>query len=297
MIKSLLLPFLIAISSAICFGQSRFDSVNITHTILTEKLYMLEGSGGNMGLYVGENEVLLIDDQYGPLSEKIMQKVKDISGREVTRIINTHWHGDHTGGNENFGKAGAMIIAHENVRKRMSTEQVRGERVTPASPAVALPVITYSEEMQLYFMGEPVLITHVHNGHTDGDSFIYFPESKVAHLGDCFFHKRFPYIDTGSGGSIDGMITAIETAMMILDDDTQIIPGHGPMATKEDLSNYLTFLKTVRERVFSYISNGRGQESIDPAKIVEGYEDLAWGFIDAERFTGIVYASLTQANN
>lgn len=278
-------------------GQSRFDSVMITETKLTDKIYMLEGSGGNIGLFIGEEEALIIDNQFGPLSEKIMAKVRELSGKEITKVINTHWHGDHAGGNENFGNAGAMIFAHENVRKRMSSEHKRGEQVTPPSPEIALPVVTYSESMQLYFMGEPILITHAHAGsHTDGDSFVFFPESNVMHMGDCFFHQRFPFIDISSGGSIDGIISAAEAAMMIADDDTQIIPGHGPMATKADLVKYHGFLKQVRERVASLTENGRGRDMADPAKIIEGFEDWAWGFINAERFIDIVYESMSNNN-
>jgi len=294
MIRSILLSTVTFFISLSCLAQNRFDDVVIKETKLTDHIYMLEGAGGNIGLYIGEEEVLIIDDQFAPLSERIMAKIDELSGQKVTKVINTHWHGDHTGGNENFGKAGAMIFAHENVYGRMSTEQVRGERVTPPSPDIALPVVTYSDQMQLYFMGEPVLVTHVHNGHTDGDSFVFFPESNVLHMGDCFFHKRLPYIDVGSGGSINGILEAAETALMLVDDHTQIIPGHGPMATKSDLQGYHTFLKTTRDKMAEHLSNGRDTSTMDPDKLIEGYEDWAWGFINAERFANIVYESLTE---
>ena len=274
-------------------AQDRFAGVEITATPLTDNIYMLEGSGGNMGLFIGEEETLLIDDQYGPLSEKIATKIEELGGGIVKRLINTHWHGDHSGGNENFANDGAMIIAHENVRNRMSTEQSRGERVTPPSPSIALPVITYSDNISLHLLSEPVLLMHMHNAHTDGDSFVFFPESNVLHMGDCFFHKRYPYIDLFSGGSINGMIDAAQSAMLLCNDETQIIPGHGPMATKADLESYLDFLIKIKARVEEYVTNGRGLDSIDSSKIVEGYEEWAWRFMDADRFTSIVYSSLT----
>ena len=290
---SILLLSAITLLAFNSMAQGQFDDVVIKETKLTDKIYMLEGSGGNICLLIGENEVLMIDDQYAPLSDRIKTKIKELSGGSTTKLINTHWHGDHSGGNENFGEAGAMIFAHENVRGRMSTEQVRGERVTPPSPNIALPVVTYSNAMQLYFMGEPILVSHAHNAHTDGDSFVFLPESNVLHMGDCFFNQRFPYIDVASGGSINGIISAAEAALMLVDDETQIIPGHGPMATKADLQKYHTLLTVVRQRVIDHISNGREADTLDPDKVVEGYADWAWGFINAERFTNIVYTSLS----
>lgn len=291
--RSILLLLAITLIATSTIAQGQFDDVVIKETKLTNKIYMLEGAGGNIGLYIGDTEVLMIDDQYAPLSDRIMAKIKELSGKSTTKLINTHWHGDHSGGNENFGKTGAMIFAHENVRGRMSTEQVRGERVTPPSPDIALPVVTYSDAMQLYFMGEPVLVSHVHNAHTDGDSFVFFPESNVLHMGDCFFHQRFPYIDLGSGGSINGIISAAEAALMLVNDETQIIPGHGPMASKADLQKYHTFLTTVRQRIVDHITNGREMDSLDPDMVVEGYAEWSWGFINAERFTNIVFNSLS----
>lgn len=254
---------------------------------------MLEGAGGNVGIYINEDEVLMIDDQFAPLSDKLKAKIKELSGGKTTRLINTHWHGDHTGGNENFGADGAMIIAHENVRGRMSKEVVRGDRVTPPSPAIALPVVTYQEGMQLYIMDEPVMITHMHNAHTDGDSFVFFPESNVLHMGDCFFNKRFPFIDLNSGGSIDGIIKASEVALMLVDDDTQIIPGHGSMASKSDLVEYHKCLTTLRGDVADHIKNGGTLDSLDPVEITEGYEEWGTGFINAEKIVQTIFNSLS----
>lgn len=280
--------------STLSYSQGRFDDVTITHHQLTDNIYMLEGAGGNVGILVSDDEVLMIDDQFAGLSEKLMAKISELSGGKTTKLINTHWHGDHTGGNENFGSAGAQIIAHENVRKRMSNPVKRSGQVQPAAPDVALPVITYQEAMQLYFLNEPIKLIHVHNAHTDGDSFVYLPESNVLHMGDCFFNGRFPYIDLSSGGSLSGAVQAAETALMVADDDTQIIPGHGPMASYQDLEAYKAFLVVIQDRITKFVADGGTKETLDPAVITKDYEDLAWGFINAERFASIVLESTPQ---
>lgn len=284
--------FILLSIAEIGFSQSRFDNVQITATQLTDQIYMLEGSGGNIGLLTGQEGTLIIDDQYAPLSDKIKAKIATLTDQKVTHVLNTHWHADHTGGNENFGKDGALIIAHQNVRKRMGTEVIRGEQVQPASPDIALPVITFGEDLQLYFNNQEIMAIHVHNGHTDGDALIWMPRANVLHLGDCFFHKRFPYIDQGSGGSVNGVIKAVETALMLVDEETQIIPGHGPMATKDDLSGYLQFLKTMKSRMEPFISSATPLDDIDSAHIIVGYEEWAWQFIDADRIVAIFYNSL-----
>ena len=291
--KSLLI-YTLLLWSTLSYSQGRFDDVTITHHQLTDNIYMLEGAGGNVGILVSDEEVLMIDDQFAGLSEKLMAKISELSGGKTTRLINTHWHGDHTGGNENFGNAGAQIIAHENVRKRMSNPVKRSGQVQPAAPDVALPVITYQEAMQLYFLNEPIKLIHVHNAHTDGDSFVYLPESNVLHMGDCFFNGRFPYIDLSSGGSLSGAVKAAETALMVADDDTQIIPGHGSMATYQDLEAYKAFLSVIQDRITKFVADGGTKETLDPAEIIKDYEVLDGGFINAERFANIVLESALQ---
>lgn len=274
-------------------AQGRFDEVQIIKNQLTDDIYMLEGSGGNIGIFLGEKDVFMIDDQYAPLSEKILTAIRSLSDKNIKYLANTHWHGDHTGGNENFAAEGAIILAHENVYQRMSTEQVRGDRVTTASPAAALPQIVFSDEMEVFLDGQNAKLIHVGNAHTDGDIFIWFPSSNVLHMGDCFFHQRFPYIDLDSGGSVNGAIKAVEVALMLVDDNTQIIPGHGSVGNRADLEKYLEFLTTIRDRINEYVSVGRGIESMKAEDIVKGYEDWSWGFIDAARLTSIFYNSLS----
>jgi len=189
-----------------------------------------------------------------------------------------------------------MIIAHENVRKRMSTPVKRSGQVQPPAPEVALPVITYQEGMEIHFLNEPIIVKHVHNAHTDGDSFVFLPESNVLHMGDCFFNQRFPFIDISSGGSLSGALVAAQTALLLADEDTQIIPGHGPMATYQDLVSYEKFLSVMSDRITKFVADGGTKETMDPAALTEGYEELAWGFITAERFATIIFDSTIQEN-
>lgn len=291
--KSLFL-FSFALFVSTIYSQSRFDNVVIKEHKITDQIYMLEGSGGNIGLYIGDGEAFMIDDQFAPLSEKIMNKISELTDHKVQVLVNTHWHGDHTGGNENFGKEGAIIIAHDNVYERMSKDQERNGRVTPAAPEVARPVITFSDDMTLRYLEEPILLTHVHNAHTDGDAFVYFTESNVLHMGDCFFNQRFPYIDISSGGSFSGLIAAVETAAMIVDDETTIIPGHGPIGSKLDLLNYHKFLIDLRSKMESEIASGKTADDMDPAAMTKGYESWSTSFMNAKRLIGIVYASMTE---
>ena len=276
----------------LCFAQSRFDDVTIKIHKLTDRISMLEGAGGNIGLYTGDSETFIIDNQYAPLSDKIKEAISTLTTQPVTRLFNTHWHGDHTGGNQTFGSEGAQIIAHENVYLRMSTDQNRGGKVTPASPKEALPDMTFEDRMHFYVLEEPVLFIHVHNAHTDGDALAWFPESNVMHMGDVFFNGRYPYIDLNSGGSLDGMIRAVEVANLLTDDKTQIIPGHGPLANKKELLAYHKFLTTLKERLLSQINDGIALDDINVAKMVSGFEDLNWNFINAKKIVSIGYESL-----
>lgn len=274
-------------------AQSRWDKVTIETEKITEQIYILKGSGGNIGLFIGDDAVYMIDDQFAPLTPKILEAIKKITSRKVDYLINTHWHGDHTGGNENMGKEGALILAHSNVRKRMSKETVRGTRTTPVSPKIALPVITFDTDISFHINGDDVLATHVHNAHTDGDALIYFANNNVLHTGDSFFQGKFPYIDLNSGGSIDGYIEGIQKMILIVDESTKIIPGHGNVASKADLIVYLTMLTTLKERVLGEIKKGKTLEDVKAnTNITKGYESYN-GFINEERIRTTIYASLT----
>jgi len=276
-------------------SQRDFSDVTITTEKVTDNIYMLQGSGGNIAILTGEDGTLMVDDQFAPLSEKIMAAIKNISDQPVHYLLNTHWHGDHTGGNENFANAGATIIAHDNVRKRLSTDNLRPfGRTTPASPEAAWPQLTFNDEMHIHYNNENIHLIHNHNAHTDGDAFVYFSDSNVLHMGDCFFKDRFPYIDRDMGGSPDGYIKAVSQAILITDSDTKIIPGHGSLAGKQDLLNYYNMLITMRDRVKKSISDGQSMEEALAANLTEGYESWGKGFINEEAIVKVLYGAYVE---
>lgn len=276
------------------FSQNR--EVKIKPTKITENIYMLKGQGGNIGLFVGEDGAFMIDDQFAHLTPKILKAIKGITDKQVKYLINTHWHGDHTGGNENMSKEGAVIISHKNVRKRMGMESVVRGNKKPASPKEALPVITFTEDMMVHFNGEDVLISHVHDAHTDGDAHIYFTKSNVLHMGDTYFQGKFPYIDLSSGGSIEGYIASAEKALLLIDDETIIIPGHRELSNKRELQEYKEMLVNLRDRVKNRIASGKTLEEVKKdASITKEYDEKKYGnwFITSEGIRETIYKSLT----
>ena len=288
-----LVALALMLSFSISYAQDRFDKVEIKTEKLTDNIYVLFGAGGNIGILTGEDGVIMIDDQFAPLSEKISAAIAKISDQPVKYLLNTHWHGDHSGGNENFAKKGAMIMAHRNVRKRMSEGMTRSpERVTPPAPAIALPVVTFSDDLSLYLNGEDILAIHVHNAHTDGDAQIYFPKSNVLHMGDTYFKARWPFIDIQSGGSINGYIKALNHALFLVDEETQIIPGHGSMSNRAELMAYRDVLATVRTRIKKALADGQTLEAIKAADYIKEWEDWGAGFINNDRFIESVVKSL-----
>ncbi len=276
------------------FSQKK--EVTIKSTKITESIYMLEGQGGNIGLFIGKDGVFMIDDQFAKLTPKILKAIKEITNKPVKYLINTHWHGDHTGGNENMSKEGAVIVSHKNVRKRMSVETVVRGKTRPASPKAALPIITFTEDMMIHFNDEDVLISHVHNAHTDGDAHIYFTKSNVIHMGDTYFQDKYPYIDLNSGGSIDGYIASAEKALLMADDDTVIIPGHRALSNKKELTAYKNMLVALRNTVKAKIAMGKTLEEVKTdTSITKEYDDKKYGdwFITGEGIRETIYKSLT----
>jgi cyclase len=270
--------------------------VEIKATKITETTYMLTGAGGNLGLSVGEDAVFLIDDQFAPLTPKINEAIAKITKQPVKFVLNTHWHYDHTGGNENFGKAGSIIVAHENVRKRMSTDQVIEFFNQPikASPKAALPVVTFNGAVSFHINGEEIRGIHVPRAHTDGDTIVHFLGSDVLHMGDVYFNGYYPFIDTSGGGTIDGVIAACDQVLGIVTDKTKIIPGHGPLSTKAELQVYRDMLATVSGRIKKMIAEGRKLEEITAAKGVTEDYDAKWGkgFIPPHKFREMVAMNL-----
>tara|TARA_R110002020_G_scaffold262126_2_gene476525 strand:+ start:86943 stop:87818 length:876 start_codon:yes stop_codon:yes gene_type:complete len=268
------------------FAFQDMSDVEIKVIPVSENIYMLMGNGGNIGISTGEDGVFMIDDEFAPLSQKILDAIKTISDKPVKFLANTHFHGDHTGGNANFEKEGALILAQENVRKRLSEKQNNG-----------LPVITFNEDMMIHVNGNDILATHVHNAHTDGDSMIYFPQSNVLHTGDTFFNGSFPFIDLSSGGSVAGDIEAGKAGLMLINNDTKIIPGHGALATQADYEKYVEMLKGIQSNVQQAIDSGTSKEDIIANESLTGdfYSDEAMqdAFINGPKIRQTFYESLT----
>ena len=279
---------------SISYGQRDWSSVKITSEKLSENSYVLFGSGGNIGLAIGQENAYLIDDQFSPLSNKILEHVKTITDKPVKWVLNTHWHGDHTGGNENMANQGAIVIAHENVRKRMATKQDRGGgRTVEPSPESALPIITFNDKITLYLgNGNSMHAMHVNDAHTDGDAYYYFPEDNVLHMGDNFFVGRYPYIDLNSGGDIDGLVSNVTMALGIIDAETKIIPGHGKVATKSDLESYKEVISTLRERVVKARGAGNSLEETQKLGLSKEWDaSHGQGFINADKIIEFIYKS------
>ena len=277
-------------------GQRNFDDVRVTAQPVADGVYMLTGAGGNIGVSTGEDGILLIDDQFAPLTDKIRAAVAELGGGKIRFVLNTHWHGDHTGGNENLGKAGVLIVAHDNVRRRMSVEQFREamNRTVPASPKDALPVVSFNDSVTFHLNREEIHALHLQAAHTDGDSIVHFRKANVLHMGDIFFNGMYPFIDVSSGGSVDGVIAAVERALALADGKTRIIPGHGPLSDREELAVYHEMLKKVRSAIAPMVASGKSLEEAVAAKPTREYDEK-WGqgFIDPERFVGLVYRSLS----
>lgn len=273
-------------------AQETMDDVEIRSVYVANGVYMLQGRGGNIGLSVGEDGPFLVDDQFAPLTEKIRTAIAAVSEAPVRFVLNTHWHGDHTGGNENFGQAGAMIIAHENVRKRLNPEEFRDVmgRSEQAAPD-ALPVVTFTDAVTFYWNGERIHALHVEHAHTDGDAVVFFTQANVVHMGDVFFNGSFPFIDVESGGHVDGVIHAVSQVLAMIDSDTQIIPGHGDVAGIEELRAYRDMLMTVRDRVQLMINDGRSVDDVVMARPTANLDGTWTG--NAERFVRAVYQGLS----
>ena len=281
--------FILLITACSTYAQNNQEVIIETQQ-LSDNVYMLTGQGGNIGVCVGDQGVFMIDDQFARLTPKILEAIKALSDKPIQFLINTHYHGDHTGGNENIAQQGAKIIAHDNVYKRLSES-------TPATPKEALPVISFNDKLQLHINGEDVLVFHAENAHTDGDALLYFTQSNVLHTGDTFFSELYPYIDLDSGGSINGYIEAVKKALILIDDDTKIIPGHGKLSNKAKYQFFLSMLEDLKTKVFTEIESGKTEDDVAAnTAITKAYDDLgySWAFINSERIRRTLYKSLKQ---
>lgn len=294
---SSLLAFLgIMLAAGVARGQQPdFSKVTIKTTKLAEGVYMLEGAGGNIGVSVGEDGVIVIDDQYAPLTPKIQEAISALSSKPIKFVLNTHWHGDHTGGNENMAAAGAVIIAHENVRKRMSTEQFIQlmNRKVPPSPAKALPVVTFTSDITLHFNGEDIKVIHVDPAHTDSDSIVVFPNAKIIHMGDCFITVSYPFVDVSSGGTFDGFVGAAAKVLGMTDNSFKIIPGHGALSTKADLKVWQDMLVEIRASVKKAVDAGKTLDAIQKMNLTAKWDGkLGKGNIKPENVVEFAFKSV-----
>lgn len=292
--KTLTLKLFLIVSLFGFVNAQNFDDAKIEATKLSGHVYMLTGYGGNIGVSVGDDGVFVIDDQFAALTPKIVAAIKTLSDKPIQFLANTHHHGDHTGGNVNMAKEGATIIAHDNVRKRLEETKNRDGSM---SPKEALPVITFNDKMSLYINDEQVALFHVDNAHTDGDALLYFSESNVLHTGDVYFNGMYPYIDLNSGGSVNGYIEAVKQTLMLIDDDTKIIPGHGKLSNKAEYKEFLTMLETLKVTVLAEIANGKTEDEVASNNAVtKTYDDLgySWNFISSEKIRRAFYKSLKE---
>lgn len=274
-----------------------WSAVEIKTTKIADNIYMLEGRGGNIGVSVGNDGIMIIDDQYAPLADKIKAAIRELSEKEIKYVVNTHWHGDHMGGNEVFGAEGSIIIAHENVRTRVSTDQFMEhmQRTVEARPEVAWPVVTFSQDLTFYFNDQEIMIHHGPPAHTDGDAVIYFKKANVVHMGDTFVRYGYPFIDMSAGGSVNGMIDHLNEVLQVIDDSTKVIPGHGDVATKSDVINFRDVLTDIRDNVQQAVEKGKSLDEILSSGLTSKY-DAEWNgeFIKTKDFLSFVYEDLTR---
>jgi glyoxylase-like metal-dependent hydrolase (beta-lactamase superfamily II) len=267
------------------------QEVQITAHEVAPGIHFLEGDGGNIGVSIGADGLFIIDDQFAELSDKIKAALSELDAEPVKFVFNTHFHFDHTGGNENFGRDGAIIIAHDNTRERLTRDHVIPILNVPqlASAAAGLPQITFTEEMTLHFNGNTVNIRHFGPAHTDTDAVYHFVESNVIHTGDVFVRYGYPFVDVRNGGNLNGMIRTMHALIALANDATKIIPGHGALATKSDMIAYVDMLETIRARVWDGIEQGMTLAQITATEPTRGYDN--GGFVNGENFTKTVYDS------
>jgi cyclase len=302
--RSSKLAYILGTTLAVCGGlraqEKDFSKVEIKVTKVSGNIYMLEGEGGNIAASVGEDGIVIVDDQYAPLADKIQAALKNlkITDKPVRFVINTHYHGDHTGGNEPFANTGSTVIAQDNVRKRMQTGGTAGNggsikmEAKPA-PKGALPVITFEHDVTVHLNGEDIRALHFPAGHTDGDAIIFFPKNNVVHMGDDFVRYGFPFIDVSSGGSVQGMIAAMEKCAAQLPPDVKVIPGHGALSNLDDVREFVKMLNQTSAVVQKAIDEHKTVDQMKQEKILSPWAKWSGGFIDSDKFIETLYNSLT----
>jgi glyoxylase-like metal-dependent hydrolase (beta-lactamase superfamily II) len=290
----LLVLLLLVVAPVQAQQEPDWSKVEIKATKVAGNVYVLEGLGGNIGVSVGNDGILIVDDQFAPLADKIRAALKTLDQGKLRFILNTHWHGDHTGSNVAFGPEGT-IIAHDNVRKRLSTEQYNAffKRKTPPSPKEALPVITFNQSLSVHFNGEEIRAIHFPQGHTDGDSVVFFTSSNVVHLGDDFFAGSFPFVDLDSGGSVEGLTKNIGELITKIPAGAKLIPGHGPISTVDDLKAYHRMLVETTDIVRKKIAAKKSLEEIKKEGLPAEWNSWGAGFIKTDAWIELIHRSLT----
>jgi len=267
-----------------------WETVQIETSNVAPGIFMLKGRGGNIGASAGPDGIFLVDDQFAPLTEKIASALKRLSEGRVRFVLNTHYHRDHTDGNEKMGQAGSVIVAHDNVRERLSVEDwVQSLE----QPTAGLPIVTFTDAVTFHLNGDAIHVFHVSSAHTDGDSMVHFRRANVIHMGDVYFNGLYPFIDVEGGGSVDGVIAATERVLALADNETRIIPGHGPLSNREELLFYRDMLRDIRDRVDALLREGKNLEQIQFANPSAQYDEK-WGgdFISPDELAEAIYSSL-----
>jgi cyclase len=286
---------LLTLVPALVAAQPNFDTVTVKATPLRGGVFVITGWGGNIGLSTGNDAAFLVDDQYAPLTPKVLAAVKNVTSQPVRFVVNTHWHFDHTGGNENLGKAGALLVAHENVRRRMSTDQFIEFLKMPvkASPGGALPVVTFTDSITFHINGDDVVAFHIPPAHTDGDVLVHFTKADVIHMGDTFIATGYPLVDLSSGGNVNGVIGGADRALTLCTERTIVIPGHGPVTDCAELRAWRNMLVAIRDRVRAEMQRGRTLDQIKTAGVTREF-DGRWGkwLVKPDQFVEMVYRSL-----
>ncbi|MBU2995205.1 MBL fold metallo-hydrolase [Cellulophaga baltica] len=277
--------------------QGQNKKVEIKTEKLTDNIYMITGQGGNIGVFIGEEKLFMIDDQFDHLSEQLKECISKLSNKPLSILFNTHMHGDHTGGNANFNSDKVTLVAHDNVRKRVKTnnlEKLREKKIDTNYFTRMLPEITFSNDITFYDGDETIMAFHVHNAHTDGDAIVYFMNNNVLHMGDTYFSKRYPFIDLKSGGSVDGYIDAHKKVLLLINDETKIIPGHGKSSDKKELQEYVLMLEDLKANTLKAIAEGKSLEEVQNSKTISSKYDATHGngFINPEKLRTTFYTSL-----
>lgn len=278
--------------------QDNFSKVQIKVTHVAGTVYMLEGAGGNIGASIGDDGIVVVDDEFAPLAEKIKAALKGVSDKPIRFVINTHYHGDHTGGNTQFQSNATPIIAQDNVRKRLANggKAGNGGSMTldqKAQPAAALPVVTFAHDATVHLNGEDIHAMYFPSGHTDGDSIVFFPQSNVVHMGDDFVTYGFPFVDISAGGSVEGIVKACEEVLAKVPADVKIIPGHGPLSKPDDVRSFVKMIRETRAVVEKNLKAGKTLEQMKKDKVLEPWKKYSGDFISSDAWIETLYNELT----